>query len=163
MQTESQTSEPPTDSTAAAPASRMASQPAFPLSPLDHIMPRRYTFRLLFFPTGNRDPLIITATLKAGLTKTLETLPLLSGTVKPYPCPLSPADCASLLPGALSMTFSTSPTDSISPTTRFEIAVSPCVFSSSKISYPCSGIRTSIPSAWRPPCLWYKSTLSRAG
>jgi len=50
-------------------------------------MPRRYTFRLLFFPTGNRDPLIITATLKAGLTKTLETLPLLSGTVKPYPCP----------------------------------------------------------------------------
>ena len=87
MQTESQTSKPPSHSTAGAPESRMASQPAFPLSPLDHIMPRRYTFRLLFFPTGNRDPLIITTTLKAGLTKTLETLPLLSGTVKPYLCP----------------------------------------------------------------------------
>lgn len=54
----------------------------FPLSPLDHIMPRIHIFRLFYFSRSNtKDPLIIASTLKEGFHSLIQTLPLLAGTV----------------------------------------------------------------------------------
>lgn len=53
------------------------------LSPLDHLMPRRYTMKLLYFSLSNPDIVRITSVLKSSLQRTFETLPILSGTVQP--------------------------------------------------------------------------------
>ena len=52
------------------------------LTPLDHIMPRHYMVKLLYFPRSNPDCTSIASTLKAGLQRTFEALPILSGTVQ---------------------------------------------------------------------------------
>ena len=61
---------------------------AFPLSSFDHIMPRRYTFRLFFFPMAEtHNPTTIESTLRSGLSSMMEAMPLLSGTLKPHDHP----------------------------------------------------------------------------
>lgn len=56
----------------------------FPLCSFDHIMPRRYTFRLFFFPMAEtHDATTIETTLRLGLSSMMEAMPLLSGTLKP--------------------------------------------------------------------------------
>lgn len=55
------------------------------LSPLDHLMPRYYTMKCLYFPLSNPDVARITSVLKSSLQRTFETLPILSGTVQPAP------------------------------------------------------------------------------
>ena len=53
------------------------------LSPLDHIMPRKHSFRLFYFPASpSQDPLAIASTLRSGLESLLQTLPFLAATVK---------------------------------------------------------------------------------
>lgn len=62
---------------------------AFALSPFDHIMPRRYTFRLLFFPMAEtQNATTIESTLRSGLSSMMEAMPILSGTLKPFSHPL---------------------------------------------------------------------------
>lgn len=57
---------------------------AFHLCSFDHIMPRRYTFRLLFFPMAEtRNANTIESTLRSGLSSMIEAIPLLRGTLKP--------------------------------------------------------------------------------
>ena len=53
------------------------------LSPLDHIMPRIYTKKVLYFPLAHPDIARIASKLKSGLQSTFEALPILSGTVHP--------------------------------------------------------------------------------
>ena len=63
---------------------KMDSAP-FPLCSLDHIMPRRYTFRLFFFPMAEtHNATTIESTLRLGLSSMMEAMPLLSGTLKPH-------------------------------------------------------------------------------
>lgn len=57
------------------------------LSSLDHIIPYRYRFRLLFFLIDDRVTRILLASLKAELTETLKILSLSSDIVKSYPYP----------------------------------------------------------------------------
>lgn len=52
------------------------------LTPLDHLMPRSYVVKLLYFPRSNPDIVAIASSLKAGLKSTFDTLPILSGTVQ---------------------------------------------------------------------------------
>ena len=54
-----------------------------PLSPLDHLQPRRYPVTLLYFPLPRPDIARIASRLKSSLQRTFETLPILSGTVQP--------------------------------------------------------------------------------
>ena len=57
----------------------------FNLFPLDHLMPRVYICTLLYFPLPNPDITRIVSSLKAGLRRTFDTLPILSGTVQLVP------------------------------------------------------------------------------
>lgn len=58
---------------------------AFPLCSFDHIMPRRYTFRLFFFPMAEtNNAATIESILRSGLSSMMKAMPLLSGTLKPY-------------------------------------------------------------------------------
>lgn len=60
----------------------------FALSPFDHIMPRRYTFRLLFFPMAEtQNATTIESTLRSGLSSMMEAMPILRGTLKPLSHP----------------------------------------------------------------------------
>lgn len=57
---------------------------AFLLSPFDHIMPRRYTFRLLFFPMAEtHNASAIESTFRLGFSSMMEAMPILRGTLKP--------------------------------------------------------------------------------
>lgn len=59
------------------------------LTPFDHIMPRRYTFRLLFFPMAEtQTATTVESTLRSGLSSMMEAMPILSGTLKPFYHPL---------------------------------------------------------------------------
>jgi hypothetical protein len=56
----------------------------FALSPFDQIMPRRYTFRLLFFLMAEtQNATNIESTLRSGLSSMMEAMPILRGTLKP--------------------------------------------------------------------------------
>ena len=55
------------------------------LSPLDHLMPRTYVVKLHYFPLQNPDITRIASILKFSLRRTFDTLPILSGTVRPVP------------------------------------------------------------------------------
>lgn len=57
--------------------------PNFPLSPLDHLTPRRHLLLFLYFPLTSPDITVIASKLKSSLQRTFETLPILSGTVQP--------------------------------------------------------------------------------
>jgi hypothetical protein len=60
----------------------------FALSPFDHIMPRRYTFMLLFFPMAEtQNATNIESTLRSGLSSMMEAMPILRGTLKPLSPP----------------------------------------------------------------------------
>lgn len=62
---------------------------AIALCPFDHIMPRRYTFRLLFFPmAGTQNDTKIEFTFRSGLSSMMEAMPILRGTIKPLSHPL---------------------------------------------------------------------------
>ena len=52
------------------------------LTALDHLMPRGYATKLLYFPRTNPNITTIASKLEAGLKRTFETLPILSGTVR---------------------------------------------------------------------------------
>lgn len=55
----------------------------FLLTPIDNAMPRNYVPNLLFFPESARpDMSLVVDTLRDGLSKTLEAIPLLSGTIQ---------------------------------------------------------------------------------
>ncbi len=55
----------------------------FRLTPLDHAMPRSHIPMILFFPESiTSDVSIMIDALREGLSRTLKTLPLLSGTVR---------------------------------------------------------------------------------
>ena len=55
------------------------------LSPLDQLMPRRYTAKVLYFPRLNPDISRIASVLKSSFLRTIETVPILSGTVQSAP------------------------------------------------------------------------------
>ncbi|KAL9611047.1 MAG: hypothetical protein Q9167_004294 [Letrouitia subvulpina] len=55
------------------------------LTPLDHLMPRHYVVKLLYFQQPNTDTAHLTTTLRSGFQRTLETIPILTGTVQPAP------------------------------------------------------------------------------
>ena len=55
------------------------------LSPLDHLMPRRYAIKLLYFPVSSPDVTQITSALTSSLDHMFKALPILSGTVKLAP------------------------------------------------------------------------------
>lgn len=58
--------------------------PALSLCAFDHIMPRRYTFRLLFFPMSETHSAItVESTLISGFNSMMEVMPILRGTLKP--------------------------------------------------------------------------------
>ena len=52
------------------------------LTALDHLMPRRYAPKLLYFPRSNPNLSSIAATLEASLRRTFEIMPILSGTMQ---------------------------------------------------------------------------------
>ena len=52
----------------------------YPLSPLDHVMPRHHVPKLLYFSTTST-PDSITTTLRNALAKTLAAMPVLSGSI----------------------------------------------------------------------------------
>ena len=52
------------------------------LTPLDHIMPRCYSPKLLYFPLSHPDIACTTSKLRSSLHRLFETLPILSGTVQ---------------------------------------------------------------------------------
>ena len=57
--------------------------PPFLLTPMDNVMNHLYTLQLLFFSESeNIDISTVTDTLREGLAKTLEAIPVLSGTVQ---------------------------------------------------------------------------------
>ncbi|KAI4210474.1 MAG: hypothetical protein LQ351_006700 [Letrouitia transgressa] len=58
------------------------------LTPLDHLMPRHYVVKLLYFPqqqNTDADTAHLTTTLRSGFQRTLEAIPILAGTVQPVP------------------------------------------------------------------------------
>ncbi|KAI4162413.1 MAG: hypothetical protein LQ342_003979 [Letrouitia transgressa] len=58
------------------------------LTPLDHLMPRHYVVKLLYFPrqqNADTDTAHLTTTLRSGFQRTLESIPILAGTVQPTP------------------------------------------------------------------------------
>ena len=55
-----------------------------PLSPLDHLMGRRYISKLLYF-ASNSDPAATVATLRSALGRTIAAIPVLAGSVAPIP------------------------------------------------------------------------------
>ena len=54
----------------------------FPLSPLDHVAPRSHMIRALYFPVPNARAAVATAKLKSSLSRTLDALPILSGSIQ---------------------------------------------------------------------------------
>ncbi|KAL9102127.1 MAG: hypothetical protein Q9163_002688 [Psora crenata] len=54
----------------------------FELAPIDNIMPRSHVPTSRFFPASQTDPESVFFSLRLGLARTFQVLPLLSGTVK---------------------------------------------------------------------------------
>ncbi|KAL9065347.1 MAG: hypothetical protein Q9161_008293 [Pseudevernia consocians] len=54
----------------------------FKLSPIDHTMPRVYNIKILYFPVPNARATHAAAKLRSSLNRTLDALPILSGSIQ---------------------------------------------------------------------------------
>lgn len=77
----------------------------FPLFPIDHVMPRVHTVKLLYLPVPDANATLAVAKLKSSLNRTIDALPILSEASKKGSIPHGPTHYASASPGTPSTTY----------------------------------------------------------